>query len=448
MNGIKKLMICISLSLMSLLCSLGFAGISSNYTILGTAEVVPPEELFITSVTTSGASGASGVVNNFSKTVVNSRTNLGNNSKATVTYRVTVYNNTDITYGYNGMIYSAGEGTYDNDNIKTIANIERRTAVRPGEYLSFNVTVSYKNTSQISNTVLNSVITYEFLPLDEIPETEDEIAVGGVLEQFKKILNNEVVGIPSSYSDLINQMNDNSANGRYGDNGKTYIGNVSDASNNDKNFLANIFQGQLSLNINGNEMPVTIIIKRENIDGGSDDEMVIYMTTDDLQKNSLWASENAPVYLAVFKNVTLGNGETSWIIQGDMYHGKAAITSYNGFMGNGSFNTDRWTTDAYTYKVTDKYSYNVNSNVNVDNLIPMTDANANNELIRLLKIADEIRNDGRYDYEIIEKIENLFDVYDNYFSISNGNVTIINGATRANLVPIIKIFDELINSIK
>ena len=441
-----KILIGILLSFMCLFTCVGYANLTGFLSVEGIVEVELPKELFIMSVTVSNTNGASATVNNFTSTVVNSRTDLGARGNATATYTITVLNNTDTAYGYSGMIYSTGEGTYDNTNIKTSTALALRTPVEPGKMMSFDVTVSYINTSSISNTVLNSVITYKFLPLDEIPETEDELIVSGVLDQFEDILNNNHATDPKSYETLINQMNDNTNNDRPTDNGKTYIGNVADASQQDKDTLETLFQGQLSLNINGEDMPVTTIIKRENIDGGSDDEMVIYMTTDDLQYN-LWNHRTAEVYAAVFKNITLGDGTTRWVEQGDMYLGTASITNYAGIPGSGSFNTDRWQTQNQTFTVTSNYSYRINSGTSIDDLIKQTDENANNELRRLLNIAHSIVNDGRYIGANVDQLKSTLEVSNSYFKYENGTYTIISGATRAQLVPIIKQLDSIISQI-
>ena len=334
----------VALSCMCLFVCVGYAGFTSDMRVTGTATSDPPEGVFITNITSSGTNNASAVVNGYSMTVVNSTVNLGTNRNATLTFTVTVFNNTSIDYGYNAMIYTVGEGTYDNETIVVTPQIERREVVASQEYLTFDVTVSYVAGVSITNNILNSVITYEFLPLDDIPEDEAEIAVSGVLGQFKNILNNEVTGVPDSYNGLITQMDNYNANDRHDD---SYIGNVDGASSGDVELLDKLFQGQLSLNINGVDTPVTVMIKEEDIDGNTTngDEMTIYMTTDDLQKqNSGWFSqpEYASVYAAVFRKVTAADGTTSWEQIGEMYHGSAEIKRYDGWPGNGSFDTDNW----------------------------------------------------------------------------------------------------------
>ena len=438
-----KLILGISLSLMCLLTCVGYAQLTDELQISGSAGYEPPKAVYITSVTSSGTNGAVGTVNNFTMTVVNSKTNLGTNGRNTVTYTVTVYNNTDIDYGYNGMIYTTGETTYDNTAIRTMADIERRTVVSPGQYLSFNVTVSYKNNTASSNTYLNSVITYEFLPLDQIPESEDEIAVSGVLDQFRDILNDEVDTYPQSYKALVDQMNAYGANDRYD---SSYIGNVVGASDSDTELLDTLFTGTLSLNINGEEMPVRVMIKNEEVDGNSanGNEMVIYMTTDDLQKSGWFSSSTAPVYVAVFTN----SGDGEWMQIGDMYLGDATIKQYNGWPGSGSFDTDDWVAQAQTFNVTSQYSYSISSRATLQTITQASDAKATAELLRLLTLANEIVNDGRYSNDDIRDVNALLVKYADYYTIENGTITVKSGMTRAQAIPLIKAFDKEISSIE
>ena len=446
-----KALLGVALSLLCLFTTVGYADLTTTLTVVGEAEAAPPEALFISAIVPQSASdGASVTINYFTNTVVNSRVDLGPNGQNTVTYRITVFNNTDVEYGYNAMIYTVGEGTFDNSNIKVVPDIQHRDSVPAHTSRSFNVTVSYKNTSSISNTVLNSVIIYEFLPMTDIPESDDETAVGGVLNQFANILNNRVEGQGDTYGVLDTQMKNNTENDRIGENGKTYIGNVTDASQADKDTLDKLFAGQLSLNINGEEMPVTILIKSQNVDGQAGNEMVIYMTTDDLVKNNWLATEYAPVYLAVFKQVTRNDGVQEWIQQGDMYAGEARITTYNGgIWGNGSFNTDTWrTAESRTYTVTSQYSYTVSNSVNLATIMQAVDTNAQTELTRLIQKANDILADGRYSGQALLDLADSLETYQNYYTYTNGQVTVSATATRAQLVPIIRELDGILSQIK
>jgi len=263
---------------------------------------------------------------------------LAETSASTVTAKITVRNDTSETYAFNAVKYRAEE--YDNADIEVKPDISHGTEVASGASLTFNAVYGYKKGVKPSNTVLNSTVLFEFMPLDELPE-EEVIAVDGALAQFKNIIND--VNQNGSFDKLIEQMNKNGDNDRHDD---SYIGNVGGASENDVTLLEELFQGNLTLNIDGVDTEVTILIKREDLDGNSatgDEqgrEMAIYMTTDDLKRDSWWGSSTAVVYVSVF---TSNNGGEEWHQIGTMYEGKATIKGYDGnIFGDGSFDTDTW----------------------------------------------------------------------------------------------------------
>ena len=350
-----KALLGISLSFMCVFTSLGYAQLSSTLTVNGETQSQPPEAVYITSVTTEVSSGSSATVNNFSMTVLNSQLTLANRRTATATFTVTVYNNSNVVQGYNAMIYTVGDATYDNDKIVLTPDIERRTAVNPGEYLTFTVTASYSDPSDRSNRSLNSIVNYEFLPLDEIPEDEGEVAVLNVLDKFKQILNT-----PEDYKTLSDEIAANYDGSRAWT--ATYIGNVVGTedyeNNNDTAIVNDLFDGVLTLNINGTDTNVTVIIKRESVDGDSttgdtyyygdpatgvaDTEMTLYVTADDL--NAVSSGTKVTVYAVVFTIAQDSSGATTgeWYQVGDMYAGTADVVGYIGGYNNGSFDTGTW----------------------------------------------------------------------------------------------------------
>ncbi|MBE7061421.1 MAG: hypothetical protein E7382_02655 [Clostridiales bacterium] len=342
MKALHKVLIAIVLSMTAVFLGVGFANTTVDIEVAGTANILPPEAVYITSVTVNSTSGtATADEGTYLMTAHSSTLDLGSNKNSTVTYSITVYNNTGETYAYNAAKYI--QDAYSNANVTfALTNpdgsaFKHGAEVEAGKSLTFNVTFSYNDKNSISDTALTSTINYEFLPLDELPE-EEEIAVSGALEQFRKIINDLV--FDGSYDDLIEQMDKAAANDRHD---SSYIGNVTGASPDDSALLNDLFQGQLILNINGKEEPVTILIKRENLDGNVNtgdadgNEMTIYMTTDDLQWS--WSHRSAVVYAAVYTSTN--DGET-WSILGEMYEGTAPIKTYSGWFGSGSFDTDEW----------------------------------------------------------------------------------------------------------
>ena len=176
MSKLFKIFTVAMFSFLMLMSGFGYASVTGSLSIVGTAEALPPEKLFITAVTTSSTKGGATVSDlySFSPTNVNSTVTLPNkNASATVT--VTVWNNTAGRYEFNAAKYT--EELYSNPNI-TVALTNLTTGkpllhgdkVEPGERLSFTVEYKYKDGYTPSGTeTLNSFINYEFLPPSELP---------------------------------------------------------------------------------------------------------------------------------------------------------------------------------------------------------------------------------------------------------------------------------------
>lgn len=280
-------------------------------------------------------------VNGFTQTTLSTSVDLGNSNNSSVTYYVTVYNSYSEVYGYSAYKYDSNTG-YDNSDIKfTLTNLEIKTPINPSEYHTFEITYHYDNNNVPSNTVLNSAIEFLFLPIDQISDDNDnesDSAASAVTDRFKEILDSDKLS-NSDYEKLTNQLDDSWANGRWWDD--SYIGTVIGASNEDRQVLNELFAGDLTININGVETTVTIMVKRENIDGkrntgdSSGNEMTIYMTTDPLNVRG----SSAPVYVSVYTKLA---GANEWTNIGPMYEGTATVVAYSGSSGTGSFNTDTW----------------------------------------------------------------------------------------------------------
>ena len=336
MNKLSKIVSAIAFSGGILLASIGYAAMSDSLHINGSASAAVQDGVFIVSATTNDAdSSITGYMSNTLSSIVN----LDNNASSTVSIEITMYNNGNETYGYNATKYLISDDTYSNSDIVFELSIERRTPIEANSYITFECTFKYAKNINITNTSLLSVLSFEFVPIDEIPEDEGEIAVNGALDAFKEILNTTV-----SYEDLISQMGDYSNNDRYDE---SYIGNVNGASPEDVELLDELFAGNLFININGKETEVRLMIKLEDLDGKSSTgdesgkEMTIYLTTDDLARDSWWSSGSAPVYAATFTKI----GDEEWSQIGPMFEGTATIKGYDGnIFGEGSFDTDTWKT--------------------------------------------------------------------------------------------------------
>lgn len=285
-------------------------------------------------------------LSSYNATSITSKVTLTNNVNSSVTVKVTVYNSADEVYAFNAVKYTTE--AYSNADIHfEHPDIKHGDTVNAKSSIEFTVVFYYNSGVAPTNYQLDSTLNFEFMPLDELPE-EEEIAVSGVLGQFSDILNNKTLS--DSLAQLTTQMDDYRNNDRA--NG-SYIGNVSGAAEEDVLLLEDLFMENLTLVIEGVETNVTILIKRENVDGSSSTgdsqgrEMTIYMTTDDLQqRGNIFNPSEAPVYAAVFTSYDKGG---TWEQIGEMYAGEATVKQYNGRYGSGSFDTDTWkSTDGKT----------------------------------------------------------------------------------------------------
>lgn len=336
----------------SFMC-IGYAAVSRDIRIEGQADHIPPETIFII----DAKAPSNGSVNGYVLSTMSSSVTLANSGSSTARFEVTVYNNTDEQYGYNATKHPAGDDTYTNPDIRyrlikadSGEELAFRTPIDPKMHLTFYVEFYYEGGTIASSRELSSVLLFEFLPMSELPEDEEEVAVRGALEKFKEILNT-----PVQYDTLSGAMDAHSAG-----NQRTYIGNVVGAKGGDSATVEALFEGELTLNINGEDKPMTTLIKRENIDGSSRTgdtydryswwsvdgcEMVLYMTDVDL--TNVAYNTRVTVYAAVFtcQQDSSGNPTGQWYQIGELFKGTAPVVKYEGGSGTGSFNTDSWRSD-------------------------------------------------------------------------------------------------------
>ena len=202
MKKLVRILLCAVFSLSLLLPTFGYAAMSNKLTVSARATVAPQKNVFICDaklLTQSNTNTFTNKVNSYTKTVLNTTTDLGSNAAATVTYEVKLYNNSDFIYTFNQVKYIVGEGTYDNENITfSLSNLKKGDEITARGYLTFQVTFSYASTT-VTNTVLHSVLNFEFVPASEyVPD----VAVHNALDKFKLILNDT-----KDYADLIARMN-------------------------------------------------------------------------------------------------------------------------------------------------------------------------------------------------------------------------------------------------
>ena len=319
--------------------------------------------LYITDVSVAGGAYSSATAKKSGETNIQADLTLDNNLASNVTVNVTFYNSTDVSYYYN----EAETVTSSNTSIGyAVSNIEKREEIPAKTYKTLSVTFRYSGTSA-ANGALSSELHFKF--------SVDKESIGVVVAQtavtrFEDILNNVVSS--NSYATLENAMNNRGRNSS----SVSYIGNVAGANDSDSALIQQLFTNEflnMDLDGDGTSEPITLMIKRENLDGNTQTgdeytykgllginqtvrgvEMTIYITSEGFSSNTL------TVYAATF---TILPGEDQWTEVVPLTKGTATANRYTiGFGGNNSFNTDTWkssageTMDTLTARAMEKYN--------------------------------------------------------------------------------------------
>lgn len=419
----SKRLFCIAFSFMFSFLAIGYAQLTNPMYVTGLANVKEPEMLYIKSieVVSEGGSMTAEGEEIMLPTNIQNKMYVGRyRSSNRVIYKITVKNNTRYKYVYQGIKYdaTAADNSYLQNGYLKIATRDTQN----GSDGSFNTSDTvdpwsertfyavYSTTSRLTYKEFSAFVNYQFgIHVDSL----GAMAAERIIRKFGEILNTE-----STYQDLITHIDDKYVNQGWQSN---YIGNVVGAYSNDTIVIERLFGDELYLTIEGTEVSVTVMIKRTDVDDnpntgdnftavngnnsytGNGCEMTLYITTNDLDKKIesgeyAGASDWADVYVAVFTCDKNSDGTYSdWYHVGGIYDGIAPMVSYDGSTnGTGSFITDDWTPLQKTYKVTERYSYTINTsdgrNDNVEDIreiMAIVDQAAITEYRTLLAEADE-----------------------------------------------------------
>ena len=176
-----KVLLCILLSFMTCMLSVGYAAVSEELTISGDAQYYLPP-LYISNVEWIGGTGVLDSEDHTIDTTLKSTLRLASTASSNVVLAVTVKNRTNDIYGYSGT--TAESGSYSNANIAygiysnegCTTRLAKKTALHPEttaagkDGLTFYVEFSYKAGYTPSGTeALNSLLNFRFqTPIDSI----------------------------------------------------------------------------------------------------------------------------------------------------------------------------------------------------------------------------------------------------------------------------------------
>lgn len=369
MARLKTTLFCAVLFLITAFVGIGYAATTGSLSASGELEFIHPP-IYIVS-----AEWVDGNISNletpyFTADTMKSKVTLASNKNSYVVAKIVVKNCTDDVYGYNKSSALPGEGTYDNLNVTyslfTDASCKnkmlRRTELHPQDtalgangltfYLKFSYVSGYNPTN--AGATLNSFLRFEFLtPVDSIDEeTVTQDTINGVSDKMLHILNDE-----ETFNTLVEGIQNPPTSGilNIPVRGSDYIGTVTGSNNEDTQMLETLFDGNLHMIIDGQQVDVTIMIKYKNVTGDSNREMVLYSTT-----NTLKSSGRVLVYAQVFQQDTVGQS-TTWHSIGGPFKGYADVNAYTiPNIGTGSFNTETWSTSSTSRYSGDKVDDLVN----------------------------------------------------------------------------------------
>ncbi len=306
--------------------------------------------LYISSIEISGDYGTASVEKTGELSVTaNIFLNQGTSSYATAS--ITFYNSTDVSYYYDK---TTCDEIADTNIGYTVSGIVQKDEIPAKTYKTVTLTFEYTDNTVSSDSYLNNFRFHFTVDKDSIGDIVAKTAV----DRFKDILNNVVAD--DSYEQLTSAM-DNRSGWNKGSS-VTYIGNVSGADSGDSAVINSLFGNEfmsMDLDGDGTTEPITMMIKRQDIDGNASTgcsytyttwgrdttvngcEMTLYITSVDY--GNLQSGDDVTVYAASF---TLLPGETEWTELVPLTKGNASANNYSGGWGAAdSFNTDTWLSD-------------------------------------------------------------------------------------------------------
>lgn len=498
----RKTLLCIAFSFIFVFMVIGYASVADTLLVEGNA-TLEYDGVVITHVeVVSNGSNATSNVKNILHTNIDSTIYASQSAQTVVKYAITVHNFSEtISYNYMGIVlgdeydnslYKNGTLEVATTYMKDGVEVEYTTGspIGVGETVTFYATYTVP-TSAVSGGSIRTFMNYKYgVGLNSAGDFASQKA----LEQFEKILNSEAYLTQQQREAFAEAIGDHGygfffnkvkyrdvlldpTNKNYKENvtlfevlswildgysaSGDYVGNVSGSSQYDKDTLAELFDGNLTLSTvdeNGNEVEIEVkcMIKNENVDGVSGSEMVMYMTVHSLKRAETNGTNKAPVYAIVFKQGSDGK----WNDLGDIYNGTATVTTYTGGNGDGSFNTDTWRSVSQSYPIvsgkvkgTTPYSYTVSEGVTLSNVLA-TVMTVNSDAIaafdQLLDKAEEVQKAINTQQMWGSAVEQFNVAMQNaapyYTDNGNGTYTAKSGVTLNSLIPILKELDTALIS--
>ena len=400
----------------------------------------PPEMIHISASALHATQNAKSLHVSHTLPTYLSTTINGSRTYSTVTYKVTVWNNTAMTYWYLGAQWD--NNSLNNSSIGnglTIITKDVDTDTSPtfntNDWIPPHTTRDIYITYQIDAAVVNK----DLLTLINLRFGKK---VGAVHDKFLEILNDKESD--NGYYYLAETFDQ-----RYKEDGSVVIANLGD----DKAFFDRLFGGDLTITMGDEEVPVTVMIRRENVDGRttgdaynngpSGCEYTLYITVDAAHS----PTGKAITYVMGYSTGGVGAPYGTWYHLGQMYEGTAPAALYS---DSGQYAVDykKWVASKKDYEWIDGWYYKVgyeqgdqyDKYTTVEQLMSAADQDIFNDidnsgfLRKIWQVVNDRSNYNKPGYELLRvAFENAAPFYNVY---NNGQeVKVKRNSTRSEILP-------------
>ena len=351
--------VCGFLLCMTLFMSFGYARLSDNLKANVTANVKEPQMVYIKDVHVFYSNNLNGTPS-VKKTgfVFYQHGNYSlkpqqSNAGGLVTVEVTVRNHSGVVQYFAGHTSTPA---LPDGCVVSYQDIKLGDALQVDEIKTFRIMI--QNTNWWNTYSLNGYESMlKFAP--DFDESFTENASRSIAEIFANVLGNLGVdgngqgiyykGQYYAPNKIVQLLRDNMESVDTGG----YIGNVGDASQDQKDLIAAIFGDDILMEMGNQIYSVSLLIKNQQIDGQGENDMVLYVTADQLAvgsgnwQNNAWKNlNNVPVYGLIYIN----NGGSNYTYCDHLFVGEAPVCNFGGAFGSGNignFNTNLWNSTEY-----------------------------------------------------------------------------------------------------
>ena len=375
----RNILLCAAVSFMFLFMAVGYAQLSDHLAINGTANVQELKAVYIKSISviySNNVTNTPVVTKNGNVTFIHSDYTLNHKPRNSTTaggqiqIEVTVKNNSGKPQ-YFSELTALDTTTNAYKTFKEYCHITYRESgenlrIEDGQTKTYLITIqNTKQQTKQQNFNLNMkdfVSLLVFTPKLDVNDTIN--ATQSLAKAFANVLagkgpngdygsifyKGKEITADKIMAEITKKMTDVETGG--------YTGNVGNATQDEKDLMEAIFGDNIVLQIGANYYSVYILIKNQQIDGKGENDMVIYVTADQLDvgggewKNNKWQNTHiVPVYALVF--IKDGN---SYKYCDHLFAGEAPVCDFGGALGDGkigNFHTNIWNSTEFS-SVTDQ----------------------------------------------------------------------------------------------